>query len=335
MTDDKKKFSVSELADALNVPRTTVNDWLSRYSQYIDFRMQGKRKIYLEGTLKVLEEISELRNSGMSSFDIEEELVKRHPLNVEDVTHEQEKKEEPKQEAAGNAESAEKNEFAGEEFALTLKKQTDEIGKMISEKLMNMSNRMDEIENSNRVANEKAGRWHNFAMALLVLFVVAVAFSAYKISEYLKQNKTLEFEKKNYAEKLTAKEQALESTSIKLQRDTRNFEDNIRKLNSEMADKEKEFKEMLDRKMKDAETKKQAELLKAKDQFAQERLELLKRLDDAVTDKKTKDEIINKLQQQNLEQSAALKNLSEKVETKEEKPEPEKDSEKEKSEKSE
>lgn len=325
MMEGKKKFSVSDLAEALNVPRTTVNDWLSRYSQYIDFRMQGKRKIYLEGTLKVLEEISELRNSGMSSFDIEEELVKRHPLNVEDVTHEQKKKQEEKAEDVENSEEdAENDENAQEEFALTVKKQTDEIGRMISEKLQNMSKRMDEIENSNRIANEKAGRWHSFAIILLVLFVAAVAFSAYKISEYLKTNKSLELEKNTFAEKLSNSEKDLRKTTVKLQKNTENFEENIRKLNSEMSKQEKEFKELLEKKMKEAETQKEAELLKEKNNFAQEKLELLKRIEETAAEKKSKDEVINKLQQHNLEQSATIKTLSESIEKKNEKTENEK-----------
>jgi hypothetical protein len=310
--EEKKKFSVSDLADALNVPRTTVNDWLSRYSQYIDFRMQGKRKIYLESALKVLEEISDLRNSGMSSFDIEEELVKRHPLNVEDVTHQQEAKAASEE----KTEDLEENETNQEEFALTIKKQTDEIGKMISEKLQNMSNRMDEIENSNRLANEKAGRWHNFAIVLLVLFVIAIAFSAYKISEYLKTNEKLQFEKKDYAEKLTDSEKNLQETALKLQRDTKDFQKNIKKLNDEMEEQEKEFKELLDKKLKEAETKKEAELQKAKDDFAQEKLDFLKRLDKASTEKQFKDETIKNLQQQNLQQSTALQTLSKNLEKK-------------------
>ena len=49
-----KYYTVMELAERVGVPRTTINDWLSRYAPYIDFTMQGKRRIYSENTLSVL-----------------------------------------------------------------------------------------------------------------------------------------------------------------------------------------------------------------------------------------------------------------------------------------
>ena len=79
----EKKYSVIELAELLGVPRTTINDWLSKYSMYIDFTVQGKRRVYTDSSLAVLKEISGLRNSGMSSVDIEAELAKRHPVRAE------------------------------------------------------------------------------------------------------------------------------------------------------------------------------------------------------------------------------------------------------------
>ena len=41
----EKKYSVIELAELLGVPRTTINDWRSKYSMYIDFTVQGKRRV--------------------------------------------------------------------------------------------------------------------------------------------------------------------------------------------------------------------------------------------------------------------------------------------------
>ena len=39
-------YSVAALAAALNVPRTTVNDWLAKYESFIDATAVGKRKVY-------------------------------------------------------------------------------------------------------------------------------------------------------------------------------------------------------------------------------------------------------------------------------------------------
>ena len=46
-----KNYTVMELAEQIGVPRTTINDWLARYSMYIDTVTQGKRKVYPETAL--------------------------------------------------------------------------------------------------------------------------------------------------------------------------------------------------------------------------------------------------------------------------------------------
>ncbi len=78
-----KVYSVSELGDVLNVPRTTVNDYLNRYGQYIEFEQRGKRRVYTETALLVLTEICKMRNENSSFVDIEQELMKRFPIQAE------------------------------------------------------------------------------------------------------------------------------------------------------------------------------------------------------------------------------------------------------------
>ena len=70
-----KNYTVIELAEQVGVPRTTINDWLSRYSQYIETAVQGKRKVYPESALAVLREIALMRNAGKAFADIEAELA--------------------------------------------------------------------------------------------------------------------------------------------------------------------------------------------------------------------------------------------------------------------
>ena len=40
----KKTYSISELAVQLQLPRTTINDWLKSFAPYLEFEMRGKRK---------------------------------------------------------------------------------------------------------------------------------------------------------------------------------------------------------------------------------------------------------------------------------------------------
>ena len=67
-------YSVAALAAALNVPRTTVNDWLAKYEDFIDATAIGKRKVYSERTLTVLKEVARLRDMGKTGTEIEEAL---------------------------------------------------------------------------------------------------------------------------------------------------------------------------------------------------------------------------------------------------------------------
>lgn len=67
-------YSVAALAAALNVPRTTVNDWLTKYESFIDATAVGKRKVYSSQTLTVLQEVAKLRDMGKTGAEIEAAL---------------------------------------------------------------------------------------------------------------------------------------------------------------------------------------------------------------------------------------------------------------------
>ncbi len=111
---EEKKYSVIELSEILGVKRTTINDWLSKYAMYIETQIQGKRKIYTESALTVLQKIAELRSKNMSSFDIDTELTKQFAVHPQPEPIEKEGKTEqtiPTDEVAEN---------------LTDKKMTDE-----------------------------------------------------------------------------------------------------------------------------------------------------------------------------------------------------------------
>jgi cell division protein FtsB len=83
MNQGHKGFLASDLATALNVPRTTVNDWLARYADYLDFELRGKRKMYSPKALAILRDIAALRDAGKAAFEIEAELAGRYGLHPE------------------------------------------------------------------------------------------------------------------------------------------------------------------------------------------------------------------------------------------------------------
>jgi len=83
MENDGKLYSVSDLAASLNVPRTTVNDWLRKYDRYIDFEMRGRRKVYTDASLEVLRIISSAKDSGTGTAELEAELAARCAVRPE------------------------------------------------------------------------------------------------------------------------------------------------------------------------------------------------------------------------------------------------------------
>lgn len=81
MATENGKYTVIELSELLGVKRTTVNDWLAKYAVYMDYSVQGKRRIYSDSTLTVLKKIAELRGQGKSSFDIDSTLAKLYAVH--------------------------------------------------------------------------------------------------------------------------------------------------------------------------------------------------------------------------------------------------------------
>ena len=83
MTGETKRYLASDLSVELALPRSTINDWLARYNDYLEAEIRGKRKYYSEKSLNILKEISGMRNSGMSSFEIEQQLAARYGIRPE------------------------------------------------------------------------------------------------------------------------------------------------------------------------------------------------------------------------------------------------------------
>ena len=70
MSEERQMFSVAELVEAVGAPRTTINDWLTRYAKYIDYEMRGKRKVYSLSSVQVLRFIPRSHGDfrGMRAF---------------------------------------------------------------------------------------------------------------------------------------------------------------------------------------------------------------------------------------------------------------------------
>ena len=95
MENQNNFYSVSDLAAKLNVPRTTINDWLKKFDRYIDFEIRGRRKVYTEASLDVLKIISASKDKGQSIAELEKELAAKCAVRPEVSTLSDETEEKP------------------------------------------------------------------------------------------------------------------------------------------------------------------------------------------------------------------------------------------------
>jgi len=311
MTGQGGRYTVIELSESLGVARTTINDWLTRYSQYIDFVMQGRRKVYTDASIAVLKEISDLRNSGLSSFDIEAELAKRHPVRGEPQIPEEPAKEQPVQEmgqkaspsSSPSSEASPKGQAGSEEFALMAKRQTDEIGRMIGESFQSMAKRMEDIERNNREANARASRWYLVSLILVILIIVAGFIAIAKMDRFAALNREMQRQANEKDEKL----KALQDASFSLVNQTNDLKRNIEALEKGMVEQKMEFDKSLQDVKAGTEEARRAEVGRLRDSFAAEKLELLKKLDSVGDDAAKKEALLKELRQKLAEEDSAVK----------------------------
>ncbi len=285
---DSKKYTVIELAEVLNVPRTTVTDWLVRYSSYIDYKIQGKRKVYTDASVNVLKEISELRNSGLSSFDIEEELAKRHPVHGEVAD-----KARPEGEESGPGES--------DNTGLVLRKSMTEMGETIKNTLVEMNRRIEEMERMNERSASRANMWFALVVMLFFVLICAGVFFYMKIETSYTDNQKLILENRTYLGALKTAQDQMESNKNTI----REKENEIGKLESGL---EKQAKEL-----KDSENARTTEIADLKSKFAEEKLNLIREIENARQDKEKLSQLQEAVKKQAEEQEKLMKKAEEKA----------------------
>lgn len=304
------RYTIAELADKSGVPRTTINDWLSRYSQYIEFKMQGRRRLYTDKSVEVLVEIAKLRSEGKSSFEIEEELSKKHPVHGEVTPPPIEMKSSPEEVSEDLATDTETpnasaqmetlpqtlKPMSQEEYSLIAKKQSDEIASMISAQIKMMSERMAEMEEQNIKNAAKASKWVATAFILLVVILIIGLAALLKTSAFFKENLNLQTERNTLLKTLNKKEEMIQDKSvqvIKLEKNNGELSQELKKLEAEKDAQQKEF-DILLKENKGME----AETAKLREELATRKLEELKKLEAASSaaaqDNETKAENLEK-----------------------------------------
>lgn len=298
---EEKTYTVIELAETLGVARTTVNDWLSRYTQYIDFKMVGRRRVYTESALAVLKEISGLRNKGLAGTDIETELAKTHPVRPEPADTIPQQQEPPQENTAGKVPVP----VPADEFALIAKKQSDELGKMIAGSFRDMADRMQTLEQKASHAERKLYLGYGAVFLLLLLLIVLGAFL------FLRQNRAEEW---NRSVELRQHEaiQAVDDKAVRLTGSADELRRGIDELKSGLSVQQNEFNRAL-REMKSANEK---EIAALKERFAAEKKAQLERMEQL---SKEKDREISNLKEKEIRSARQLKTLEQKLKAEQEK----------------
>lgn len=299
----KRNYSLSEAARLIGVPRTTINDWISKHANYLHFEMNGRRKALTDSGLEVLREINSLRDAGLSATEIELRLAENHPVKADEVTDSAKPSDAP---------TVSSNDAA--EYAVMVKRQTDEIGTMLGEHLQNLATRLEEAENEQKMFSRRMIKSVVMTVltmllipALMLIFVGIFYRSMQQEKQALKEeNKNsaasaMNLEKENFkllrdlkddTEKIKGKESEISRLSIMLDSRQKDYERNVNKLQQQLDQQKKDFAAMLEEKAKNAATKHEAEMAKMRDEFAGKQLEKLKKLEKLEKDLKDKEEII-------------------------------------------
>ncbi|MDD3117565.1 MAG: MerR family transcriptional regulator [Victivallales bacterium] len=258
------KYKISDLVKETGVARTTINDWLQRYSQYLTYEIRGKRKLYTDHALKVLREIAGLRNADRNSFEIEAALAANYPVRPEIAAepHLAGDGNEPAASDAVDTVNASEAPMASDvpgavaagdrEFALIAKKQTDEIARLIGEQLCRLNARLETIEQSGRQARRNNLVW---ATVFILLVVMAAILGRDFFRRYEERSRdlrslaeqqhrtALDLEQRKHD--LEEKQRQLRQLTTTLDRNDREYEKNMRQLRSDLTRQRKDFENSL------------------------------------------------------------------------------------------
>lgn len=315
----EKHYTVMELAERIGVPRTTINDWLSRYAPYMEFTMQGKRRIYSENTLAVLQRISQLRASGASSFQIDGELAASYAVHPETADEpapppsgepaSPKSAEVPPSEPAPAGETTpvpeeESSGAVSQETAL-VRNPSEDPAVLLGERFREMLEKMDSLEKRSRSGAVRAWFFFAFAAILLLLLGIAGIF----VHQLLR-------DMEDEARVKNAELAQLTDHAASLTAGAQSMREQLETLQNGLAAQEKEFRAALKENKANYEKRREAELAAQKDRFAAERLELVRQMETERNEaqarearwKKEGEEALQRLKQ---EQETALKKQAE------------------------
>jgi len=181
--DNQKLYSISDLADQVGVPRTTITDWLGKYARFIELQTQGRRRFYTERTLSVLCKVVELRTAGRSIGDIDGELERIFPVHPT-----VEPPENPDEAGAGPADGAGQEaappDLNPRNYPLVKQENFDDLYDMLGTKFSDLCDAMSAVD---RKADASARRLRLMLAVAVMIIVILAGFLALSCVSFLVQ----------------------------------------------------------------------------------------------------------------------------------------------------
>ena len=186
-SENRNLYSISDLADQVGVPRTTITDWLGKYARFIELQTQGRRRFYTDRTLSVLCKVAELRTAGRSIGDIDGELERIFPVNPT-----VDPPESPEPPPASGPDAGADTDAAGTETAgpgqqtypVMKQDNTDELYDLLGTKFSDLCDAMNAV---NRKADTSARRLRLMLAVAVMIIVVLAGFLALFYINFLVQ----------------------------------------------------------------------------------------------------------------------------------------------------
>ncbi len=185
--DNHSLYSISDLADQVGVPRTTITDWLGKYARFIELQTQGRRRFYTERTLAVLCKVAELRTAGRSTGDIDGELERIFPVHptVEPPDAPSDANPGTAAGASGPVQSAPDAAGSGQQtYPVVKQDNSDELYDLLGTKFSDLCDAMAAVD---RKADASARRLRLMLAVAVMIIVVLACFLALFYANFLLQ----------------------------------------------------------------------------------------------------------------------------------------------------
>lgn len=265
-----RTYLASDLAGDLGLPRSTINDWLVRYADYLEVETRGKRKVYSTRSLRILKEIAEMRNAGKNSFEIEQLLAARYGIRPEVAAPHHVAEPETAEEEGGETLPA-----APESGLPATRPAFEQMTVQINAEFLKLAARLEDAEGARRRLIHRMWAVTAALVVGLAALLLVLALMMYQMFGRLekKNRETADALSRETGEKFG-------EMAVVLDGSRQDFQENIARLKEELADQRKSFEAKLREMEASSANRAEAQILRFKEEFARRQQEELKRIEE-------------------------------------------------------